>query len=52
MFLQETHSTKENKIKWKDEFDSNLYFSYSKSNSCGVLIRFSGNKTFTVKKRV
>ena len=49
MFLQETHSTKENKIKWKDEFDGDLYFSHGKSNSCGVLI---GNKTFTVKKRL
>ena len=52
LFLQETHSTKENEIKWEDEFDRNLYFSHAKSNSCGVLIGFSSNKTFTVKKRV
>ena len=56
MFLQETHSTKENKIKWKNEFDGDLCFSHGKSNSCGVLIGFSGvpigNKTFTVKKRL
>ena len=52
IFLQETHSTKENEIKWKDEFDGDLYFSHGKSNSCGVLIGFSGNKTFTVKKRL
>ena len=56
MFLQETHSTKENKIKWKNEFDGDLCFAHGKSNSCGVLIGFSGvligNKTFTVKKRL
>ena len=50
IFLQETYSTKENEIKWKDEFDDDLYFSHGKSNWCGVLISFSGNKTFTVKK--
>ena len=46
------HPTKENEIKWKKEFDGNLYFSYGRSNSCGVLIGFSGNKTFTVAKRL
>ena len=44
IFLQETHSTKGNKIKWKDAFDSDLYFSHGKSNSCRVLIGSSGNK--------
>ena len=52
LFLQETHSTKENEIKWKDKFDDNLYFSNGKSNLFGVVIGFSGNKIFTVKKRV
>ena len=51
-FLQEAHSTKENEIKWKDEFDGGLYFSHGKSNSCGVLLNLPRNKTFTVKKRV
>ena len=46
------HSTKENAIKWKDEFDTNLYFPNGKSNSWGVLPVFSGSKTFTVKKRL
>ena len=46
------HSTKENAIKWKDEFGTNLYFPNGKSNSWGVLPVFSGNKTFTVKKRL
>ena len=47
LFLQETHSTKENEIKWKDKFNGNLYFVHGKSNSRGVLIGFSGKKTFT-----
>ena len=51
LFLEETHSTKENEIKWKDEFDNNSYFSHVKSNLCGVLIIFFGSTTFTVKKQ-
>lgn len=50
LFLEETHSTKESEVKWKDEFDGNLYFSHDKSNSRGVLIGFSANKTVTVKE--
>ena len=46
------HSTKENAIKWKDEFGTNLYFPNGKSNSWGVLPVFSGSKTSTVKKRL
>ena len=40
LFLQETHSTKENEIKWKDKFDDNLYFSQGTSSSFGVVIVF------------
>ena len=49
-FLLETNSAKENEIKWKDDFDGNLYFPRSKSNSFEVLIGFSSNKRFTVKR--
>ena len=52
VFLQETHSTKNNEIKWKDEFRGNLYFSHGRSNSCGVLTAFLGTKPITVKKKV
>ena len=52
LFLKETHSTKKNEIKWNDEFDSNLYFSHGKSNWCGILIVFSGNKTFLLLKNI
>ena len=48
LFLQETHSTINNKLKWKGEFKGALFFSHGKSNSCGVLIGFLGNKHFTV----
>ena len=30
LFLEETHSTKENEIKCEDEFDNNSYFSHGK----------------------
>ena len=52
LFSQETHSTKESEIKWKDKFDGNLYYSHGKSNSYDVLIGLSSNKTLTVKKRL
>ena len=52
LFIQEPHYTKENEIQWKDKFDCDLYFAHGKSNSCGVIISFSGNKTYTVKKRL
>ena len=52
LFLQEKYSTKENEIKWKDEFDVNLDFSHGKYNSYRLVIGFSGIKAFTVKKRL
>ena len=52
IFLQETHSTKDNEINWKDEFHGDLCFSRGKSNSCGILTGFSDNKPFTVKKHL
>ena len=52
LFLQESHSTINDEIKWKDEFNGKLYFSHGKSNSCGVLIGFIGNKRFNVVKEL
>ena len=40
LFLQETHSTKENEIRWIDDFNSQIHYSHDKSSSCGVLIAF------------
>ena len=48
LFLQETHSTINNKLKWKDKFKGALFISHGKSNSCGVLTGILGNKPFTV----
>ena len=40
LFLQETHSTKENEIRWIDDFNGQIHYSHGKSNSCRVLIVF------------
>ena len=40
LFLQETHSTKENEIRWNDDFNGQIRYSHGKSNSCGILIAF------------
>ena len=51
LFLQETHSSKENEIRWNDDFNGPIHYSHGKSNSCGVLIAFFGNITYTVRKK-
>ena len=40
LFLQETYSTKENEIRWIDDFNGQIHYSHGKSNSCRVLIVF------------
>ena len=40
LFLQETHSTKENQIRRNNDFNSQIHYSHGKSNSCGVLVAF------------
>ena len=52
LFLQETHSTKENQIRCIDDFNGQIHYSHSKSNLCGVLIAFFGSIMYTVRKRV
>ena len=39
IFLQETHSCINDEIKWRDEFNGELFFSHGKANSYGVVIR-------------
>ena len=47
--MQETHSTKQNKIRWID-FNSQIHYSHSKSNSrCSYCFFIS--ITYTVKKK-
>ena len=40
IFLQEMHSCIKDEIKWRDEFNGELFFSHEKTNSCGVAIGF------------
>ena len=44
IFLQETHSCINDEIKWRDEFNGQLFFSHGKTNSCRVTIGFCGSK--------
>ena len=48
--MQETHSTKENEIRWIDDFNGQIYYSQGKSNSCGVLIAFYDRIMYTLGK--
>ena len=52
LFLQETHSSKETKVKWSDEFQGQMFFSHGKTNSCGVLTAFYGLQNLSVNKTV
>ena len=51
LFLQETRSDSKIEQKWKGNFKDSVFFSYGKSNSCGILTAYFGTKTFTVKKQ-
>ena len=52
LFLQETHSSKVTEKIWSDEFNGDLFLSYGKTNSCGVLVGFYGNINYSVKKKL
>jgi len=41
MFLQETHSTKENEVEWLKDWEGNIFFSHKTSLSSGVAVLFS-----------
>ena len=47
LFLHETHSSSDDKQKWRDNFGGNAFFSYGKRNSC-VLISYIGTHNFVV----
>ena len=51
LFLQETHSSRKDEIKWKDEFKKELFFSHRKTNSCGVLIGIIEKRSFKLLKK-
>ena len=52
LFLQETHSTINDEIKWKDDFKGEVFYSHGKSNSCGVLICFIGSKRLFIRNKL
>ena len=52
MFLQETHSTVNDEIKWKDNFKDEVFYSHGKSNSCSVLICFIFSKKFFIRNKL
>ena len=52
MFLQETHSTVNGEIKWKEDFKGEVFYSHGKSNSCGVLICFIGSKKIFIRNKL
>ena len=48
---QETHSCINNKIMGRGKFNSELFFSHGKTNSCGVTIGFYRTKTIEQKTK-
>ena len=50
--FQETHSTVNDEIKWKDDFKGEVFYSHGKSNSCGVLICFIGSKRLFIRNKL
>ena len=52
LFSQETHFSNVTEIIWSDEFNGDLFFSYGKTNSCGVLVRFYGNIIHSIEKKL
>ena len=52
LFLQETHSNKEEEKKMCDDLKGQIHFSHSKTNSCGVLIAFLGVPNYYFKSEI
>ena len=50
LFLQETHRNNKIKQKWKEDFQGQVFFYYGKTNSCGVLTTFFGEKKTSLLK--
>ena len=50
IFLQETHSSEDTLNEWRDDFKGEVFFSHGTTSSCGVMIRYLGNKKFSVNK--
>ena len=52
LFLQETHSTVNDEMKWKDDFKGEFFYSHGKFNSCGALICFIGSKKIFIRNKL
>ena len=52
LFLQKTHSTFNDEIKWKDNFKGEVLYSHGKSNSFGALICFIGSKKKFIRNKL
>ena len=52
LLLQETHSTVNDEIKWKDDFKGEVFYLHGKSNSCCVLICFIGSKKLFIRNKL
>ena len=50
LFLQETHSSSKDEIKWKDDLKGGLFFWHEKTNSYGVVIGYTGKRSFRLLK--
>ena len=50
LFLQETHSSHDTVINWRDSFKDELFFSHGTTNSCSVMIRYLGSNKLKVNK--
>ena len=52
LFLQGTHSTVNAEIRWKNDFKSEVFYSYSKSDSSLILICLIGSKKLFVRNKL
>ena len=52
LFLQGTHSTVNDEFKWKDDFKGEVFYSHSKSDSCGVSICFIFSKRLFIRNKL
>ena len=51
--MQETHSSLADEKKWADEWQGPIFFSHAKTNSCGVVIGYIGNKkVYVLDKKI
>ena len=50
LFLEETHSSRDTVINWRDNFKGELFFLHGTTNSCGVMNGYLGSNKIEVNK--